>query len=130
MRHKSAVLTIGLSLLAVFAAFGLAQQSNPSQDQSGAGPMGHGMMGGGMMMGQMMTQHQEMSQLMTKMTEGMAAIKGEQDPAKLKALIAEQSALLDQMRARMMGQGNMMQKMAGQTKNCPMMGNSDKSASK
>jgi hypothetical protein len=123
MRQKSAVLTI---CLAVFAAIGFAQQSSGSQDKSGAGPMGQGMMGGGMM-GQMTAQHQEMSQLMTKMMDGMAAIKGEKDPAKLKAQIAEQSALLDQMHAKMMGQGNMMQKMAGQMKNCTMMGDSGKS---
>jgi hypothetical protein len=130
MRHKSAAMTIGLAVLAVFSALGLAQQSNTSEEKSGAGPMGRSMMSGGMMMGPMMTQHQEMSQLMNKMMESMAAIKSEKDPAKLKALIAEHSALLDQMRDKMMGQGKMMQNMAGQMKNCPMMGDNSKSPSK
>ena len=130
MRHKSAVMTIGVAVLAAFAALGLAQQTNPPQQGSGAGPMGRGMMGGGMVMGQMMTQHQEMSQLMSKMMESMAAIKSEKDPAKLQALIAQHSALLDQMHGKMMGQGTMMQKMAGQMKNCPMMGDTSKPAAK
>jgi hypothetical protein len=82
-------------------------------------------MGAGMMMGQMMTRHQEMSQLMNKMMQSMAAINNEKDPAKLKALLAEHAALLDQMRMGMMGQGNMMQNMAGQMKNCPGMRDSE-----
>ena len=130
MRHKNIATTFGVAVLAVFATLGHAQQGNPSQDKSGAAPMAHGMMDGGMMMGHMTTQHQEMSQLMSKMMESMAAIKSEKDPVKLQALIAEHSVLLDQMRDKMMGQGNMMQKMAGQMKNCPMMGDNAKPAAK
>jgi len=90
------------------------------------GPMGHGMMGGQKMMGQMTTQHQEMSQLMSKMMQSMAAINVEKDPAKLKALLAEHTALLDQMHSKMMSQGNMMHELAGQMKNCPAMGDTSK----
>jgi len=113
---------IGLTV-AAFSAFGLAQQSNPSKDK--ASPMG-----GGMMMSQMMTHHQEMSQLMSKMMESMAAMNNEKDPAKLKGMIAKHGALLDQMHEKMMGQGAMMQNMSGQMKNCPMMGDTAKPASK
>jgi hypothetical protein len=84
------------------------------------------MMGGNMMMGQMTTQHQEMTQLMSKMMQSMAAINAEKDPAKLKALLAEHTALLDQMHGKMMGQGNTMHEMAGQMKNCPAMGDASK----
>ncbi len=94
--------------------------------------MGRGMMGmgGGMMMGHMMAQHQEMSQLMSKIMQSMTAIDGEKDPAKLKALLAEHAALLDQMHTKMMGQGNMMQNMAGQMKNSPCVGDTSRPAPK
>lgn len=129
MSHKRMIGIFFWATLAMFSAVLVAQQqSNPSQDKSG--PMGRGMMGGGMMMGQMMSQHQEMSQLMDKMMQSMTAISSEKDPAKLKALLAEHAALLDQMHTKMMGQGNMMQNMAGQMKNCPMMGEASKPASK
>lgn len=129
MSHKRMIGILVLATLAMFSALLVAQQqNNPSQDKSG--PMGRGMMGGGMMMGQMMAQHQEMSQLMSKMMQSMTAINSEKDPAKLKALLAEHAALLDQMHTKMMGQGNMMQSMAGQMKNCPMMGDASKPASK
>ena len=60
----------------------------------------------------------------------MTAINSEKDPAKLKALLAEHTALMDQMRTRMTGQRNMMQNMAGQMKKCPGMGDASKPASK
>jgi hypothetical protein len=129
MSHKGVIGTLALATVALFSAVVLAQQqSNLSQEKSG--PMGRGMMGGGMMMGQMMAQHQGMSQLMSKMMQSMTAINSEKDPAKLKALLAEHAALLDQMRTKMMGQGNMMQNMAGQMENCPGMGDASKPASK
>ena len=126
MSHKSLIGAIGPATLALFSALVFAQQqTNPSQDKSGAGPMGHGVM-----MGHMMIQHQEMSQLMNKMMQSMTAINNEKDPAKLKALLAEHAALMDQMRTKMMGQGKMMQNMAGQMKNCPEMRDSGMPASK
>ena len=129
MSHKSVVGTLALATVALFSAVVLAQQqSNPSQEKSG--PTGRGMMGGGMMMGQMMAQHQDISPNTSKMMQSMTAINSEKDPAKLKALLAEHTALLDQMRTKMMGQGNMMQNMAGQMKNCPGMGDASKPASK
>jgi hypothetical protein len=120
MKHWRTVAMIAFLALAVFAGLGLAQ-SDRSQT---------GMMRGGMMMGQMMIQHQEMSQLMNKMKESMAAINNEKDPAKLKALLAEHGALMEQMRGKMMGQGQMMQNMSVRMKDCPMMGNSEKPAPK
>jgi hypothetical protein len=129
MSRKSVMGTIALATLTLFSAVVLAQQqTSPSQEKSG--PTGRGMMGGGMMMGQMMAQHQDMSQLMSKMMQSMTAINSEKDPAKLKALLAEHTALMDQMRNKMMGQGNMMQNMAGQMKNCPGMGDAGKPGSK
>jgi hypothetical protein len=126
MSHKSLIGAIGSATLAFFSAVVFAQQqTNPSQDKSGAGPMGRGVM-----MGHMMIQHQEMSQLMNKMTQSMTAINNEKDPAKLKALLAEHAALMYQMRAKMMGQGKLMQNMAGQMKNCPAMSDSGKPDSK
>jgi hypothetical protein len=131
MSRKSLTGAIGAATLGLFSAFVFAQQqTSPSQDKSGSGPMGRGMMGAGMMMGQMITRHQEMSQLMNEMMQSMAAINNEKDPGKLKALLAEHAALLDQMRMGMMGQGKMMQNMAGQMKNCPGMRDSDMPASK
>ena len=50
---------------------------------------------------------------MNKMMQSMTAINNEKDLAKLKALLAEHAALMDQMHAKMMGQGKMMQNMAG-----------------
>jgi hypothetical protein len=126
MSCKSLIGAISSATLALFSAVVFAQQqTNPSQDKSGAGPMGRGVM-----MGHMMIQHQEMSQLMNKMMQSMTAINNEKDPAKLKALLAEHAALLDQMRTKMMGRGNMMQNMAGQVRNYPEMSDSGKPASK
>lgn len=135
MSYKNVIALLGLIILAFFSTLALAQQqANPAPGKSGPmgrGPMGGGQMNGGMMsgnmmMGQMMTHHQEMSQLMSKMIKSMTAINAEKDPAKLKALLAEHSALLDQMHSKMMSQGNMMHDVAGQMKNCPAMGGTRK----
>lgn len=119
MSYKGVIAMLGLPILAFFSALALAQQGNPTPGKSGPMGRGQGMMSGNMMMGQMMAQHQEMSQLMSKMMQSMTAINAEKDPAKLKALLAEHAALMDQMHTKMMGQGNMMHDMAGQMKNCP-----------
>ena len=124
MSYKSAIAMLGLSILILFSTLALAQRRTPAPGNSG--PMGHGMMGGQMMMGQMTTQHQEMSQLMSKMMQSMAAINVEKDPAKLKTLLPEHTALLDQMHSKMMSQGNMTHELAGQMKNCPAMGDTSK----
>jgi len=80
---------------------------------------GQGMMSGGMM-SQMATHHQQMSELMNKLMQSMAAIKGEKNPEALKSKLAEHQALLDQMHNQMMKQGKNMQMMSGQMKqNCP-----------
>jgi hypothetical protein len=127
MSRNSFIAMLALTTLALFSGLILAQQTNPRQDKSGQ--MRRGMMGGGMM-GPMMAQHQELSQLMNQMLQSMTAINSEKDPARLKALLAEHAALLDQMRSKMVGQGNMMQNMAGQMKNCPGMGGATQPASK
>ena len=124
MSYQSVIAMLGLSSLVLFPTLGLAQQGTPAPGNSG--PMGRRMMGGNMMMGQMTTQHQEMTQLMSKMMQSMTAINAEKDPAKLKTLLAEHTALLNQMHSKMMGQGNMMHEMAGQMKNCPAMGDASK----
>lgn len=135
MSYKNVIAMLGVTILAFFSTFALAQQQgNPAPGKSGPmgngpmgrGEMGRGMMSGNMMMGQMMAQHQEMSQLMSKMMQSMTAINTEKDPAKLKALLAEHAALMDQMHGKMMSQGNMMHDMAGQMKNCPAMGDTSK----
>ena len=128
MKHNSTILTLGFSVLIGFSVVSSAQQkSDATKDKATAA---RGKMNGGMMMGQMMTRHQEMSQLMGKMTQSMTAINNEKDPTKLKSLLAEHAALIDQMRAKMSGEGTMMQNMAGQVGNCPMVGDTGKAASK
>jgi hypothetical protein len=82
---------------------------------------GQGMTGGAMM-NQMTTRHQQMTELMNKLTQSMAALESEKDPAALKSKLAEHRALLEQMRTQMTQQGGMMQRMAAQVQNCPMMG--------
>ena len=92
-----------------------------------------GMMDGGMMgmMGQMTTHHQQMSTLMNKLMQSMAAIQSEKDPAALKSKLAEHQALLSQLRSQMMQQGNMMQMMSGQMKqSCPGAGETTKPPAK
>jgi hypothetical protein len=125
MSNKSVIAMLGLSILVFFSTLALAQQQgNPAPGASG--PMGHGMMNEHMMMGQMMAQHQEMSELMSKMMQSMTAINAEKDPAKLKALLAEHAALMNRMHGEIMSQGNMMHDMAGQMKNCPGIGETGK----
>ena len=76
------------------------------------------------MMGQMTTHHQQMTELMNKLIQNMAAIQNEKDPAALKAKLAEHQALLEQMRDQMTQQGGMMHHMSGQIQqSCPMMSN-------
>jgi hypothetical protein len=129
MSHKGVVVILASGALALFSLVIVAQQqNNPSQEK--VGPMGRGMMSGGMMMNQMMAQHQDMSQLMSKMMQSMTAINNEKDPGKLKALLAEHAALMNQMRSKMTGQGNMMQNVMSQMRNCPGMSDAAKSASK
>jgi len=128
LSRKGVIGILSSVTLVLFSVVVVAQQqSNPSQEKSG--PTSRGMMSGGMM-NQMMEQHQGMFQLMSKMTQSMTAIDSEKDPVKLKALLAEHRALMDQMRSKMTEQGSMMQYAMGQMKNCPGMGDAKKSASK
>jgi hypothetical protein len=83
------------------------------------------------MMGQMSTHHQQMTGLMNKLMESMAAIQSEKDPEALKSKLAEHQKLLDEMRGQMMQQGKMMQMMSGQVKlQCPAGGDSSKPPAK
>jgi len=125
MSYKSVIATLGITVLCIFSSLAMAQQEGKSRAMD-HGQMSGGMMGGHMMMGQMMAQHEDMSQLMSKMMQSMAAIKAEKDPAKLKALLAEHAALMDQMHSKMMSQGNRMHDMDGKMKNCGRMGKSGK----
>jgi hypothetical protein len=103
-----------------------AQQAQSAQAQSNSGMTGGGMMGqeagqgqgmmSGGMMSQMATHHQQMSELMNKLMQSMAAIRSEKDPEVLKSKLAEHQALLDQMHNQMMKQGKNMQMMSGQMK--------------
>jgi hypothetical protein len=118
-----------------------AQQDQTAQSKSNPGMMGGGMMGqgagpgkgmmGGDMMSQMATHHQQMSELMSKLMQSMAAIRREKDPESLKSKLAEHQALLDQMHNRMMKQGKNMQMMSRQMKqNCPAAAETPKPAAK
>lgn len=146
MTHKLFTASLLAASLSAFVIGGAAQKSQQiardqtTQGQSKPGMMGGGMMGqgagqdqgmmGGGMMGQMTTHHQQMSTLMNKLRESMAAIQSEKDPAALKSKLAEHRALLDQMHSQMIQQGNMMRKMSGQmTTNCPMAGDVNKAPS-
>lgn len=128
-----ATIVFGIGVAARRSPGEKTQEAQTNQSQSNTGMMGggmmgqgagqgQGMMGGGMMgmMGQMTTRHQQMSTLMNKLMQSMAAIRSEKDPEALKSKLAEHQALLDQMRGQMMQQGNMMNMMSGQMKqNCP-----------
>jgi hypothetical protein len=120
MRYKMFAVA-GLASILSIGIF--AQQQGQAPNTPNPGMMGQGqrMMGG---MSQMLTHHQQMSELMNKLTQNMTAIQNEKDPAALKAKLAEHQVLLQQMRDRMTQQGAMMQNMSGQIQqNCPMTGN-------
>jgi hypothetical protein len=147
MRHNLLTASLLLIGLSAFVVGGAAQKSQEepkdqtTQGQSTPGMMGgggmgrnegrsQGTMGGGMMgnMGQMTTHHQQMSTLMSKLMDSMAAIQNEKDPAALQSKLAEHRALLDQMRGQMMQQGKMMEMMSGQVNaNCGARGDAGKS---
>ena len=143
MRSIFAV-TVLAGALSVFVVVGMAQraQENPSaqsqQNPGMPGMMGGGAMGQGSMMGgqgqsmtgqsmlgqsmtKMMAQHQQMTELMNKMTQSMAALQAEKDPKALASKLAEHRALLEQMRTLMGNQGGMMNQAAQQfAQGCPM----------
>ena len=128
MRNK--VMKIGM-LLGVLGVFGLGavaqheehhpqgQVSQPQAQTPPGQPGTPGMMSGGMMgmMGQMANHHQQMSDLMNKLMESMAALQNEKDPEALKSKLAEHSALLKEMHDQMTQQGTMIHDMAGMMKN-------------
>ncbi len=136
----SAVLAATLLIFGIGAAAQRSSQDQTQQDQTTQGQSKPGMMGGGMMgqgqgmmgmMEQMTTHHQQMSTLMNKLMESMAAIQNEKDPAALKSKLAEHQTLLNQMRSQMMGQRKRMQMMSGQIKqSCPMAGDNNKPSAK
>src|SRR5579863_7361252 len=108
MRYKMLLVTGLASTLAIGALAQKQGQTSPSQPNPGMMRQGQGMMGGGLMMGmmgQMTTQHQQMTELMNKIIQNMAAIQNEKDPTALKAKLAEHQALLEQMRDQMTQQG-------------------------
>jgi uncharacterized coiled-coil protein SlyX len=127
MRYKILLVAGLASTLAIGALAQKQSQTSPNQPNPGMMGQGQGMLGGGLMMGmmgQMTTHHQQMTELMNKLIQNMAAIQNEKDPAALKANLAEHQALLEQMRDQMTQQGGMMHNMSGQIQqSCPMMGN-------
>jgi hypothetical protein len=125
---KTIAISFLVATLAAFAA-GVAAQSAGQTTEPSPGMMGRGMMGQGMM-GPMMSHHQQMSELMNKLTQSMAALESEKDPAALKSKLAEHRALLEQMRTQMTQQSGMMQRMAAQAGNCPMMGEGNQPSAK
>jgi len=146
MRHKMLKMGMLAGVLTAFAAGAFAQheehhpQYQPTQEhktqaqvQPGqATPSSpSGMMRGGMMMNMMMGQNQQMSDSINKMMENMAAIQNEKDPAKMKAMMAQQNTMLEHMRNQMMQQDSAMQNMSGMMmKTCPMMGEDTKPSTK
>jgi len=138
------LLTVALiGALSLFSVGAAAQHeehhpdSQPTQPQAQTptqpGTAEPGMMGGGMMgmMKMMQGQHQHMSDNMSKMMENMAGIQNEKDPAKMKSMMAQQSAMLEQMHSQMMKQGGMMQNMSAMmTKSCPMADDDAKPSTK
>ena len=142
----STFLAAGLIAFGVGVAAQSSSQDQTQKDQSTQGQSNPGMMGGGMMgqgagqgqgmmrgnmMNQMTTHHQQMSGLMNKLMESMAAIQSEKDPEALKSKLAEHQALLNQMQGQMMQQGKRMQMMSGQMKQgCPGMENTAKPPAK
>jgi hypothetical protein len=147
MRNKS--ITIGVMAMVITAAFATrivaqhdehhAEQAAKPQAQTGAtkattensgqqGMTGGGTMAGkaGMMsngmMGMMKGQNQQMSDAIKKMMENMTALQNENEPAKMKSMMAEQQNMMQQMRDQMMKQGGVMEMMSGMMQNCPMMG--------
>ncbi len=139
MKTKRLATLILPAILSAFAVAGVARQKTESQAppvhaQSNPGMMGGGMMSQGMMsqgmmnggmtgmMGQMMAHHAQMTELMGKLQQSMAAIGKEKAPAALKAQLAKHRALLEQMRSLMIQQGGMMQGAQGGAADCPMTG--------
>ncbi len=138
---KTKVLTSAF-LAAGLLAFGIGasaqhshdhSQDQTTQSQSQPGMMGGGMMGQGAgqgqgMMGQMTAHHQQMSTLVNKVMESMAAIQSEKDPEALKSKLAEHQVLLNQMQGQMMQQGKMMSGQVEQS--CPGAGETPKPPAK
>ena len=127
MRTKMMKMGMLAAVLGLFAVGAVAQHeehhpqgqaSQPQAKTTPSQPGAPGMMSGGMMgmMGQMTKHHQQMSDLMNKLMESMAAIQNEKDPEALKSRLAEHSALLKEMHDQMMQQGTMMQNMSGMMK--------------
>jgi hypothetical protein len=84
-------------------------QAAPAADQAGGGKMG-GMMGG-MMSGNMMMGQNETGKLVEQLMQNLAAMEAEKDPAALKTKLAEHSALLKELQAKVQRQGHMMEMM-------------------
>ena len=108
------LITLCIGAVLLMPAGGVLAQN--TQDQTKPGMMDKNMTGMMEMMGmigQMTAQHQDMSDLMKKLTQSLAAIQSEKDPSALKSKLAEHAALLDQMRSKMMQHQDMMQKMSG-----------------
>jgi hypothetical protein len=147
MKTKALATLILPAILSAFAVAGVARQNAepqapPAQEQCNPGMMtggmmsqgmmSQGMMSGGMtgMIGQMMARRAQMTELMGKLQQSMAAIQKEKDPAALKAKLAKHRVLIEQMRSLMIQQGGMMQGAQGAAASCPMTDATEKPESK
>jgi hypothetical protein len=130
MKTTIAAIVLAFSMFTLLAFPQNAQQnaSPPAQINGGmmrGGMMGQGQVAGGQgqtMMGQYMNQmlarHQQMSELMDRLTESMAAMQTEKNPAALATKMAEHRALIEQMQKLMNTQGGMMSQF---TQGCPVV---------
>ena len=69
----------------------------------------------------MMAHHQEIEKLVNQLTQSLAALENEKDPAVLRSKLAEDRVLLEQFQAKLRQGREMMQGMADHMKTCPMM---------
>ena len=65
------------------------------------------------MMGQMMADRAEITKLIEELAKSFAAIESEQDPAALKAKLAEHGKLLKELQAKVQAESKMMEHMHG-----------------
>jgi hypothetical protein len=126
MKTTIAAIVLTFSMFTLLAFPQTAQQNASPPAQTNGGMMGQSqMMGGqgqammGQYMNQMLARHQQMSELMNKLTESMAAMQAEKNPAALATKMAEHRALIEQMQKLMNTQGGMMSQF---TQGCPVFG--------
>lgn len=71
--------------------------------------------------GGMMARHAEMAKLVDELSQSLAALETEKDPAIMKKKLAEHRVLIEQLQSKMKECSGMMQKMSDHMEKCPMM---------